>query len=359
MSPAATTALRTLFAIAVSLAGGFLGHLSGLPAGWLMGGAIAVSIASIAGLPLAFPDRLRDFTFLLVGMSMGTTVARDSLALIMQWPVTMAALVIELVLILVATGYMLQKLFKLDRGTAYMSSFPGHLSLVMGIAAAGVGDPRQIVVIQSLRVMLLTICVPIGALFLPVGDFIGGPVADMPIPILLLLAAACLVGGVVFERLRIPAAFSLGAMAVATVAKLSGLIDGSLPEPLVIISFVLIGALIGSRFSGISREELLKATIGGIIATIMTVTIVTAISLIAARFVDMPFAQIWLGLAPGALEGMGALGVALGFDTAFIAAHHVTRLLLLSFAIPLVAVIVAPKKNRTIAAPSSGPDHAS
>ena len=51
----------------------------------------------------------------------------------------------------------------------------------------------------------------------------------------------------------------------------------------------------------------------------------------------MPFGQIWLGLAPGALEGMGALGIALGFDTAFIAAHHVTRLLLLTLAIPSVA----------------------
>ena len=56
--------------------------------------------------------------------------------------------------------------------------------------------------------------------------------------------------------------------------------------------------------------------------------------------VDMPFGQIWLGLSPGALEGMGALGIALGFDTAFIAAHHVRRLLLLTIAIPVVAMLV-------------------
>ena len=62
---------------------------------------------------------------------------------------------------------MLRKLFGLDRGTAYLSSFPGHLSFVMGIAAAGVGDPRQIIIIQVIRILMLTICVPIGALFLP------------------------------------------------------------------------------------------------------------------------------------------------------------------------------------------------
>ena len=56
--------------------------------------------------------------------------------------------------------------------------------------------------------------------------------------------------------------------------------------------------------------------------------------------VDMPYGQLWLGLSPGALEGMGALGIALGYDTAFIAAHHVIRLLMLSFAIPLVVVVI-------------------
>jgi uncharacterized membrane protein AbrB (regulator of aidB expression) len=37
---------------------------------------------------------------------------------------------------------------------------------------------------------------------------------------------------------------------------------------------------------------------------------------------------------------MGALGIALGFDTAFIAAHHVARLLLLTIAIPVVVLLV-------------------
>jgi uncharacterized membrane protein AbrB (regulator of aidB expression) len=37
---------------------------------------------------------------------------------------------------------------------------------------------------------------------------------------------------------------------------------------------------------------------------------------------------------------MGILGIALGFDTAFIAAHHVARLLMLTIAIPVVALLV-------------------
>ena len=129
-------------------------------------------------------------------------------------------------------------------------------------------------------------------------------------------------------------------MAAATAAKLTGVFDGAMPTPLVPTTLILMGAVIGSRFSGITADEFRSAVVGGLLATLMTVAIVTGIAYGVSRFVDMPFGQIWLGLAPGALEGMGALGIALGFDTAFIAAHHVARLLLLTFAIPVVALLV-------------------
>ncbi|NGP17332.1 AbrB family transcriptional regulator [Devosia chinhatensis] len=244
---------------------------------------------------------------------------------------------LELVIIIATTGWMLSKVFKLDPGTAYLSSFPGHLSFVMGIAASGVGNARQIVIIQVIRILMLTIAVPIGAVFLPIDHF-EPPVATAflsPVQ-LVLLAAGCIAAGLVFKWIRVPAGMVLGAMAAATAAKLGGLYTESMPGPLVIITFVLTGAMIGSRFVGITRSEFIAAAKGGLIATAMTVAIVTIVTVGVAQVVDMPFGQLWLGLSPGALEGMGALGIALGYDTAFIAAHHVIRLLMLSFAIPAV-----------------------
>jgi uncharacterized protein len=334
-------ALHTLVTIAISAVAGFLMSLTALPAAWLMGGALGVAVAGLLGYPVVLPPWLRDITFVMTGVTMGTSVARDSLSLLAQWPVTLAALILELLLIVVCTGYMLRKLFRIDRGTAYLSSFPGHLSFVMSIAAAGVGDPRQITIIQVIRILMLTTVVPIGALFLPVGHVTapaGG--ANVGWVNLLLVTAACALVGLVFKRLRVPAAFALGAMATSIACKFAGLFEGSMPGPLLIAIYVMVGALIGSRFSGISLDEFRRAAIGGIIATIMTVAIVSVIAYAASSLVDMPFGQIWLGLSPGALEGMGTLGVALGFDTAFIAAHHVARLLALTVAIPVVALLV-------------------
>jgi membrane AbrB-like protein len=337
-------ARRTIVTLLISAAGGGIATLLNLPAAWLMGGALAVAIAALSGVKVMLPTWLRDTTFVLTGLSMGASVARDSLALMVQWPVTLAALVLELILIISLTGLLLRKVFGLDRGTAYLSSFPGHLSFVMSIAAAGVGDSRQIVIIQVIRILLLTICVPIGAVFLPLGHYEGGPVAPpMALTTLVSVALACGVVGYIFTRLKVPAGYALGAMATSIGAKFAGLFEGQVPPLFLTLIFIMVGALIGSRFNGISRQEFKQAALGGLAGTALTVAIVTTVAFAVSPFVDMPFGQIWLGLSPGALEGMGALGIALGFDTAFIAAHHVSRLLLLTVAIPVVTMLVRDK----------------
>lgn len=337
-----------LLALAISALGGGLATLAGLPAGWLMGGALAVTIAAMAGIPLDLPDWLRNVVFVMIGMSMGASVAPDSLALLASWPISLAALFIELVIIVATTGWMLTRFFGLDTGTAYLSSFPGHLSFVMGIAATGVGNARQIVIIQVIRILMLTIAVPIGATFLPIDHFDAPAAAAVLSPLqLLLLALGCVVVGAIFDRLRVPAGMVLGAMAAATAAKLGGLYSEAMPAPLVTLTFILTGAMIGIRFVGITRSEFVSAAKGGLIATGMTVGIVTLVTLCVAQLVEMPFGQLWLGLSPGALEGMGALGIALGYDTAFIAAHHVIRLLMLSFAIPAVVMIIRFHEQRS------------
>jgi membrane AbrB-like protein len=157
--PSRKTILAVILTLALSAAGGGIAMLLDLPAGWLMGGALAVTLAAMFGAPVAMPDRLRDVVFVLIGMSMGASVAPDSLTLIASWPISIAALALELVIIVAATGWMLTKLFRLDPGTAYLSSFPGHLSFVLGIAATGVGNSRQIVIIQVIRILMLD-CLP-------------------------------------------------------------------------------------------------------------------------------------------------------------------------------------------------------
>lgn len=346
-------ALRTSLTLIIAAAGSFAISLFGVPGGMLMGGALAVSIAALSGFPATMPNGLRNVLFVGVGLSMGANVAPDTLHLIGQWPITLGALALELVVIVLICGVVLRRLFKFDTGTAYLSSFPGHLSFIMALASTGVGNPRQIVIIQVQRVMFLTLFAPIGALFLPVGYYSGADSELMDPTTLVMVTAGCALVGWIFTRLKMPAGYVLGSMTFATAMKLTGHFDGALPPILVDLTFVGMGALIGSRFAGMTRAEFMQAAFGGTAATAITVGITTVFAVAASFFVSMPIGQIWLGLSPGGLESMGALGIALGYDTAFIAAHHVARLLMLTIAIPLVVMLV--KGSQTIADPSESP----
>ncbi len=347
MSPSGrwTVASETLVTLVLAVAGGVVAEALRIPVGFIMGSSLAVGIAGLCGVRVGMPNWLRDAAFVLTGVVLGTNVARESLQLLGQWPVTLAALVVELVIIIAGTGWVLRRVFRMDSGTAYLSSFPGHLSFVMGIAAAGIGNARQIMVIQVIRVMMLTIVVPIAAIFVPIGEYAGISRGEpMGWHTLAIIVAVCAVVGFVFTRLRIPAGYALGAMLTATAAKLGGMLEGTMPPVAMAVAFVMIGAVIGARFRGITMAEFRSAAAGGLVGTAIVFAAATFVSIVAAQFVDMPFGQIWIGLAPGALESMAAMGVALGFDPAFVAAHHVARLLLLTFAIPVIALLVRDKK---------------
>ena len=330
----------------VSLAGGLVAHLLRLPAGLLMGGAVATAIVSVFGFSPVLPNKLRDAGFVVVGMTLGTNVAPDTLSLIGSWPLTLVGLALALVIIVVASTVMLRFGFKYDKATAYLSSFPGHLSFVIGLSESGYGNTRQIAVIQSMRILLLTVLVPIFARLTSAHDLSPLPTgAEMALVPLVLLVLAATAGGFAFQFMRIPAAFVLGPMVVATAGKLMGLYDGRLPTILTAAGYVVMGALIGSRFAGATLSELKRMAIAGTMVTIVCITVVSTIVLLLTQLTGLPAGQIWLGLAPGALESMGALGIALGFDTAFIAAHHTARFFLLTLAIPSVALLVGKKKE--------------
>ena len=52
--------------------------------------------------------------------------------------------------------------------------------------------------------------------------------------------------------------------------------------------------------------------------------------------VDVPFAQMWIAFAPGGVEGMSAMALALALDPVFVAIHHIYRILLLIVILPIL-----------------------
>jgi membrane AbrB-like protein len=108
-----------------------------------------------------------------------------------------------------------------------------------------------------------------------------------------------------------------------------------MPGPVIFLGFVVTGAVIGSRFTRIARPDLMRLAAAGLMATGAAVALSAAGALSVAMLTGLSFPVVWVAFAPGGVEGMAAIGLALGFDPAFVATHHIFRIVVVIALLPL------------------------
>lgn len=323
--------------LALGCAGGVVFWLVGFPMPFLTGPAMAVSLAAFSGVAVGMPPALRTLCFLVIGLSIGAGVTPEVLATAAQWPLSLALLAGLIVLSLAVSMRMLERVFGFDRATAFLAATPGHLSFVLGLSAERGVAVDRIAVVQSIRVLLLTVLVPIPLVWLGVdGGAAPGRGAPMRLDhfgVLLILSFGL---GLVFQRLNIPAAFLLAAMAVSAVGHGSNLTPGAPASGLATGAFIIMGSLIGTRFRGVSWAQLVRDAGAGAAVTVLASAIALAGAFGLAWAGGYDPLLLFVAYAPGGVEAMAAISVQLGLASAVVAAHHVTRLVILSVLVPVM-----------------------
>jgi len=102
----------------------------------------------------------------------------------------------------------------------------------------------------------------------------------------------------------------------------------------VAIAQVVIGSAVGCRFAGMRAAELGRAMLTAVGATAIMLGLAAAFVMGLAPLLGVPAAAMLLALAPGGLAEMSLISLALGLDVAYIATHHVVRILLVVGLVP-------------------------
>lgn len=124
-------------------------------------------------------------------------------------------------------------------------------------------------------------------------------------------------------------------MIVSAVLHATGAIHGRFPPVLVIAGFVATGVVIGSRFRGTSLATLRQTLPGAFGSILLALAVSAAIAGVGSTLLDLAFGQLWLAYAPGGVEAMAAMALALHLDAAFVGAHHILRILGLNLISPI------------------------
>jgi membrane AbrB-like protein len=143
--------ISVIRALAVGVIGGTLAFLIGVPAPWLAGSLIATIIAIYSSQNLELPDWLRTLAFILLGIQTGTAVNADTLSRAAQWPLSILCMGVTVMIIVWACILYYERLRKWDRATAYFSSLPGALSMVILLAGSSGADMQRVTISQSVR----------------------------------------------------------------------------------------------------------------------------------------------------------------------------------------------------------------
>jgi uncharacterized protein len=342
--PAREHLRRLAETLLIAVTGGAALGLPGFPAGWLSGSILAVSVAAIAGRPVLFPHYLANIVFVVLGISLGAAVTPETIRQMATWPLSMAALAVAMMLLTASVTAYLCFVHGWDPLSAMFASAPGGLSQALALAAQTGADLRAVAMVQSVRLLLLTVVMPVGLASVagagspPLPG--GGLVLANSLGELAILVLVSSLVAVLAYRIRVPGGLIVGAMIASGALHGSGVVHVNLPAPVVVASFVMTGALIGARFTGTSFGLLLQLARVALGALVVGLTVAVISAVAVAWLLGLSPAGMVMAYAPGGLEAMTILAFALHLDPAFVGTHHLARFLFVSLMIPVAVKLI-------------------
>jgi membrane AbrB-like protein len=253
-------------------------------------------------------------------------------------------------------AWLLGRFGSLPGSSAAWGSSPGGASAMVSMAEEFGADPRIVAFMQYARVVCVVVTAALVARFVN-GDA-AGPAAPVQaarpeslvgeaLPILATLALA-IGGGWLGRVLRVPAGGLLGPMILGAALHAGGLLDVTIPEPLLALSYACIGWYVGLRFTKPLLASLWRAVpqIVGASMVMIALGAVSAWLLIRLRHTDPLTA--FLATTPGGIDSVAIIAVGTSVDVGFVMALQTLRV--------LVVILTGAPLARFIARTSRRPD---
>ena len=324
------TSAILLATFAAGLVGGYVGKLLNFPLPWMTGSLLFTAGLCLAGVPLRSLWQARAAGQFVTGAAVGTTFTPAILVTIL----TLLPMMMLGALISVAIGVMgaliLLRLVPIDAKTAALATMPGGVIEMANIATRLNADPLPIMVLQTMRVGLTVCAAPfvVTALAEAGARNVVTQGEVMSWLTVLALMGASFVGGFFLNRFALPNAWFLGSLFVMAALGALGLIPGRVPEPILVVAQVIIGASVGTQY----KHEFLTRLLRLLLASLVTVPFALAMAgLVAALYslaLGLPVTTLVLALAPAGIAEMALTGKILGLDAALITGFQIVRIVM-------------------------------
>ena len=106
---------------------------------------------------------------------------------------------------------------------------------------------------------------------------------------------------------------------------------------------LILGSSVGCRFADKTFGEIASNALHSFVATFLLVILGVVAAFAAGLIVDKNFFTLLLSYCPGGIYEVAVIAIFFDLDPEFVSFHHIIRLLMILFIIPLILKIIEKK----------------
>jgi len=315
----------------------------------MLGPMLAVSVAALKGVKVQMPKLALSTILIILGLHIGNYIDQNLINQMKEWIWTSAIMFIYILLSILIVSKYLQKFSGYKNKTSIFSAAPGALGPLLILAEYEKSDLSQVATSHLIRLIIIITIFPfivvnfttIEALQIESFNYMEQNHTNL---LILLIGSIILI--FLFDRIGVPAALLSGTLVASGILQISDIATYKLPEQSIDYCLLILGASVGCRFADKSLNEVAKNTFHSLVATILLVILGIIAAIVAGYFIDTNFLTLLLSFCPGGIYEVAVIAIAFDLDPNFVAFHHIIRLLMILFTVPIILKILNKTNSR-------------
>ena len=329
--------------VLISTPSAILADYFNIPLAWMLGPMLAISIASLSGIKVKMPKLALSAILIILGLHIGNYIDQNLLSQMRDWIWTSMVMFFYILVSIFIVSKYLQKFSGYKKKTSIFSAAPGALGPLLILAEYEKSDLSQVATAHLIRLIIIITLFPffvvnfspIEAMTIEKFNYIDQDHLDL---IILLIVSVILI--YIFDKIKVPAPLLAGPLVASGILQITEFASYKLPDQSINFCLLILGASVGCRFADKSLHEVIKNTAHSFVATALLIVLGIIAAIAAGYFVENNFLTLLLSYCPGGIYEVAVIAIAFDLDQNFVAFHHIIRLLIILFIIPVILRII-------------------
>ena len=332
--------------ILISIPSAIIADFFNIPLAWFLGPMLVTSLASLMGLKIVMPRLILSFILILLGLYIGNYIDKSLFAQMHQWFWTSLIMFVYIIISVLIVSKYLKKFSKYEKKTSIFSAAPGALGPLMILAENEKTDLSQVATSHLIRLIIIITVFPfiVNSFYEVKGIQVTQElIQNQNLNHLFILIFLSIILIYSFEKLKIPAALLSGTLVASGFLQITEIATFQISPDIIDYCLLFLGASVGCRFANKTFSEIGRNALHSFIATFLLVILGIVAALVAGLIIDKNFFTLLLSYCPGGIYEVAVIAIFFDLDPEFVSFHHIIRLLMILFIVPIMLKIISKK----------------